>query len=88
MDKPLKGGEAPPPEGGLFDEGARAQKDMFDQVAKADPDLALALKELEGKDLHPEDVAEIEAATKGVEDAEKMEDAFEQAATCITEAGG
>ncbi len=27
--RPLRGGEAPPPTGGLFDEGARAQRDLF-----------------------------------------------------------
>lgn len=30
MEKPLQGGEVPPPAGGLFDEGARAQGDLLD----------------------------------------------------------
>ena len=88
MDKPLKGGGAPPPEGGLFDEGARNQLDIFANVAKKDPELAEALQSLEGADLHPEDVAEIDAATKEVEQAEKVGDAYEQAANCINEGGG
>lgn len=88
MEKPLRGGEARPPEGGLFDEGARSQQDMFAQVEKADPDLALALKALEGKEIHPEDAAEIERATKAVADAELREDAYQQAATCIIEGEG
>lgn len=31
-EKPLRGGEAPPPKGGLFDDGARAQKDLLDMT--------------------------------------------------------
>lgn len=30
-NRPLRGGNEPPPAGGLFDEGARNQRDMFDQ---------------------------------------------------------
>lgn len=88
MEAPLKGGEAKPPEGGLFDTEARAQQDMFDKVAKTDPDLALALQQLQGKELHPDDRAEIEAATAEVAKAEKLEDAYTQAAGCIVEGGG
>lgn len=89
IEKPLTGGNAPPPEGGLFDEGARAQADMFQQkLAESDPDLALAIRDLEGQELHPEDKAEIEAATQQVAAAERQEDAFVQAATCIAEGEG
>lgn len=85
----MTGGNAPPPEGGLFDEGARAQADMFQQkLAESDPDLALAIRDLEGQELHPEDKAEIEAATQQVAAAERQEDAFVQAATCIAEGEG
>jgi len=39
--KPLVGGEAAPAEGGLFDEGARAQTDLLDRVPIERPDGSL-----------------------------------------------
>ena len=36
---PLRGGNAAPPEGGLFDEVGRAQTDMFDELARAEREL-------------------------------------------------
>ncbi len=88
LNKPLQGGEAAMPEGALFDQGARAQMDIFDKVSKVDADLALAIQKVQGQTLHPDDIAEIEAATAGVEKSEKIEDAATQAASCIIEAGG
>ncbi len=35
QDKPLRGGDAPPPSGGLFDEGARGTANFFDQFDEA-----------------------------------------------------
>ncbi len=35
--EPLKGKSEPPPKGGLFDDDARNQRDMFDAPAKTDP---------------------------------------------------
>jgi hypothetical protein len=39
--KPMRGGDAPPPEGGLFDDGARAQSDLVDAARQADVEITL-----------------------------------------------
>ena len=65
--KPMRGGEAPPPAGGLFDTGAQAQIDLLDAIPVAkredaadarfvDPRAALADAERTG--FHADLVAE------------------------------
>ena len=47
MGRPMRGGEAALPEGGLFDEGARAQQDMFssqDMILDLDEEIPVDLR--------------------------------------------
>lgn len=87
MNKPMKGGNAPIEEG-LFDVSGRGQAEAFNKIAEKDPELALALRDLQGLPLTERDIAEIKDAVTGVEKAEDMEDAAVQAADCIIRGEG
>lgn len=76
--KPMRGGAAAP--GGMFDEDARAQADMFDAQ------IADFQRQLVGADLSPQDRAEIGAAMQDLANADLAEQAYQQAGECLKDA--